>query len=92
MANIRRKRPRPSKNQSMASNSAIDTCIMELAASVKATIPVAATPIQTETDITDRTEMDAKRNSIADAIWQDASSKAWVSSSYVMLLVFFGLK
>ena len=25
-------------------------------------------------DITDRTEMDAKRNSIADAIWRDASS------------------
>ena len=25
-------------------------------------------------DIIDRTEMDAKRNSIADAIWRDASS------------------
>lgn len=50
MANIRRKRPRPSKSQSMASNSVIDTCIMDLAASMKATIPVATTPVETETD------------------------------------------
>ena len=27
-------------------------------------------------DITDRTKMDAKRNSIADAIWRDASFEA----------------
>ena len=36
MANIRGKRPRPSKKQSIASNDAVNACIIDLVASFKA--------------------------------------------------------
>ena len=36
MTNIRRKRPRPSKKQSIASNDAVNACIIDLVASFKA--------------------------------------------------------
>eukprot|EP00268_Persea_americana_P001455 TRINITY_DN10450_c0_g1_i1.p1 TRINITY_DN10450_c0_g1~~TRINITY_DN10450_c0_g1_i1.p1 ORF type:complete len:121 (+),score=15.19 TRINITY_DN10450_c0_g1_i1:203-565(+) len=48
MANIRRKRPRPSKKQSIASNDAVNACIIDLAASVKALTQLATPAVQYE--------------------------------------------
>ena len=48
MENIRRKRPRPSKKQSMASNDAVNACIIDLAASVKASNQLATASVQSE--------------------------------------------
>ncbi|RWR80015.1 hypothetical protein CKAN_00862000 [Cinnamomum micranthum f. kanehirae] len=48
MGNIRRKRPRPPKKQLVASNDAINACIIDLAASVKASTQVATPSVQSE--------------------------------------------
>lgn len=48
MTNIRRKRPRPSKKQSKPSNDAVNECIVEIAASVKASNQLVAAPAQSE--------------------------------------------
>lgn len=45
MEDIRRKRPRSSKKQSMASNDAVNACIIKLAASVIGSNPLAIAPV-----------------------------------------------
>eukprot|EP00268_Persea_americana_P001458 TRINITY_DN10450_c0_g1_i5.p1 TRINITY_DN10450_c0_g1~~TRINITY_DN10450_c0_g1_i5.p1 ORF type:complete len:117 (+),score=22.92 TRINITY_DN10450_c0_g1_i5:98-448(+) len=45
MANIKRKRSRPSKKQSIASNDAVNACIMDLTTSVKASNQLATPSI-----------------------------------------------
>ncbi|XXG46466.1 hypothetical protein AAC387_Pa02g1308 [Persea americana] len=48
MANIRRKQPKPSKKQSIASNDAVNACIIDLATSVKAPTQLAVPSVEFE--------------------------------------------